>query len=307
MAQQLKSSVIIPSMHAISRVKIPLHTTSVPAVQPLTWTRVEERTGLLAIKKGMMSVWDQQGRRVPATVLQLDKTIVLGHKTERRDGYDALVVGCRSVDVDTMEKLDKYQSHVAISRQAAIGYCVKHFSEFKVSPNGFIPVGTFLNAAHFVPGQFVDVQSRSKDKGFQGVVKRWGFHGQSASHGVSKAHRSGGSIGMRKTPGKVFKGKKMPGHMGDENVTVHSLQVLRVDRLLNLLYIKGSIPGDSESCVKVLDSLFKNEEQFDPYLNPPPFPTISPQSLELMPAELSIQSGDDAAKSFASKYQYKID
>ena len=140
-------------------------------------------------------------------------------------GYDAIIVGCKKKDITSEQDVKSFLFHIEACIQAQIGLCLEKLTEFKITPKGFIPIGTQLNAAHFRPGQFVDIQAKSKEKGFQGVMKRWGFKGQPASHGASLSHRSGGSIGQRKTPGKVFKGRKMAGHMGGEHVTALNLEV----------------------------------------------------------------------------------
>jgi large subunit ribosomal protein L3 len=163
-------------------------------------------------------------------------------------------------------------------------------------------VGTKLSALHFVPGQFVDVQGLSKAKGFQGVMKRWGFKGQSKSHGTSLSHRSAGSIGQRKDPGKVFKGKKMAGHMGGEYVTAMSLRVLKIDKQLDLIYVKGSVPGPDGSIIKIRDAIWKRD-QFDPYTLPPPFPTADREKIDSSPAELTIKSPEGATDPLAVQYK----
>lgn len=129
---------------------------------------------------------------------QLEDAFVLDHRTMDTHGYQALLVGCRKVPLLTEQDHRRFQMHHTVCTRAGLSFCLKHLAEFPVSGNGFIPVGARMNAAHFLPGQLVDVCAQSKDKGFQGVVKRWGFKGQSASHGTSLAHRSAGSIGCRK-------------------------------------------------------------------------------------------------------------
>jgi large subunit ribosomal protein L3 len=128
-------------------------------------------------------------------------------------------------------------------------------------------------------------------------MKRWGFKGQPATHGTSLSHRSPGSIGQRKTPGRVWKGKKMAGHMGGQHVTVHNVRVLKVDKVQNLLYIRGTIPGERGSCTVVNDALFKRQTQFDPYNSPPPFPTRTPEEIASLPdVEEMPQIGTDPIK-----------
>jgi len=175
-----------------------------PSVIAQRWTPMEQRTGLLALKKGMLTMWDPWGRRMPVTVLHVMDNVVLGHKTRDRDGYDAVVVGYGKKDIQTPDDVQQYRQAIGYCQRIGLGYCVERVAEFKVTANGALPVGTLLNAAHFLPGQWVDVQGRSKDKGFQGVVKRYGFKGQSATHGTSLAHRSPGSIGQRKVLLMIF-------------------------------------------------------------------------------------------------------
>jgi large subunit ribosomal protein L3 len=220
----------------------------------------------------MMSLWEEKsGTMVPVTILQFENSIVVGHRTSINDGYNALLIG-EGKNLEPDSKKDRFCIHY--SRNAGLDWIVKKIGEFRVSSDGFIPVGSQVNATHFTSGQKVDIKGKNKDKGFQGVMKRWGFHGQSRTHGVSKTHRSAGSTGKRKWPGKVFKGKKMAGHMGGINTTVQNATVVKVDSNLNILFVKGSIPGPNGSIVKVTDAI-KSKYQFDPYVNPPPFPTTN--------------------------------
>ncbi|KAG1070369.1 hypothetical protein G6F42_026138 [Rhizopus arrhizus] len=148
--------------------------------------------------------------------------------------------------------------------------------EFRVTKDAVLPIGTELTAEHFVTGQYVDVTAPSIGKGFAGVMKRWNFKGLPASHGVSLTHRSGGSTGQRKWPSKVFKGKKMAGRLGGESVTVQSLKVIKVDPELNLVYVKGSVPGFDDQFVKIKDAVkLRGEKLFPKESIPPPFPTAS--------------------------------
>ncbi|KAJ9068018.1 hypothetical protein DSO57_1033021 [Entomophthora muscae] len=178
-----------------------------------------ERCGVIARKKGMTCLWDNMGNQLPCTVLQIEDCQVTHLKTPEKDGYLALQIGAANV---AQRKITKN----LVGHFASNGVDPKrHLTEFKVSEDGVLPIGTILSAAHFVPGQFVDARAPSKGKGFQGGMKRHGFGGLRATHGVSLTHRSIGSTGQRAQPGKVFKGKKMPGRMGGEFVTVKNAQV----------------------------------------------------------------------------------
>jgi len=161
--------------------------------------------------------------------------------------------------------------------KALINHCKKagrtpsaKICEFKITQDAIIPVGTRIYPLHFMPDQFVDVTGYTKGRGFQGVMKRWGFSGQPASHGVSLTHRSLGSTGQRQDPGKVFKGKKMPGRMGGKRVTARNLRVFRCDPTRDLLFVIGSVPGGAGSWVEIKDSPYM------PHYNSPPFPTYYP-------------------------------
>ena len=138
----------------------------------------------------------------------------------------------------------------------------KHLAEFKVTEENFLPIVYSLGPSHFSIGQFVDVQSTSKGKGYQGVMKRWNFSGQKATHGNSKAHRLPGSIGQCEYPGKVWKGKKMAGHLGNQSATVLNQRVVRIDEARSLLYVMGNVPGAISSLVKVRDAVKKTEKQW---------------------------------------------
>lgn len=230
----------------------------------------------------------------------MEDAYVIGHRTKEEHGRDGIVVGSQRVNINTKDLAMEYKYQLVMSKHAKLGHCVKYMTEFPVTRNGLIPIGTPLSATHFTPGQFVDVRARSRDKGFQGVVKRWGFKGQSATHGTSLAHRSPGSIGCRKTPGRVLKGKKMAGHMGDQNVTVHNLQVVKVDKQLNLIYVRGTVPGPKEACVRIADAVFKKYTQFNPYVNPPPFPTRTSEEILALPdvQELEKEGEDPVARAY---------
>ncbi|CCI49906.1 unnamed protein product [Albugo candida] len=220
----------------------------------------------------MISVWDFYGVAHGCTVLQVEECQVTQVKTSDIHGFDALQLGVglrkpRNVVKPLMGHLKK--AGVAPKRQ---------LQEFRVSQEGILPAGTTLNATHFLPGQFVDVCGISKGKGFQGVMKLHNFSGQPASHGNSKTHRHMGSTGQCQDPGRVFKGKKMPGRMGNRRVTRDNLWIVKIDTIRNLLYVKGSVPGNKGSIVRVTDARKKTPPV------PLPFPTFISQ--EELPAEL---------------------
>ena len=201
------------------------------------------RTGLIAKKLGMSRIFETDGTHVPVTVLAVDGLEVVDVRTQERDGYTAVQLGTGSIKVKNVSKPMK--GHFAKANVEP----KRKLAEFRVSEDCLLSVGDKLSVEHFVPGQFVDVCGTSIGKGFAGVMKRHNFAGLEATHGVSISHRSHGSTGQRQDPGKVFKGKKMAGHMGNERVTAQNLQVLKVIPEHNLLLIKGSVPGYKGSIV----------------------------------------------------------
>ncbi|QCE34291.1 50S ribosomal protein L3 [Acetobacteraceae bacterium] len=217
------------------------------------------RTGLIAKKLGMSRIFKEDGVSIPVTLLQLDHVEVVDVKTNERDGYVALQVGYGEAKAKHVSKPNR--GHFA-SQKVELK---KKLVEFRVSDDAVLEVGTKLTAAHFVPGQKVDVTGTSKGKGFAGAMKRHNFRGLEASHGVSISHRSHGSTGQRQDPGKVFKGKKMAGHMGDRRVTTQNLEIAAVDQENNLIFIKGAVPGSKEGYVLVSDAVKKQRHPEAPY------------------------------------------
>ena len=200
------------------------------------------RTGLIAKKLGMSRIFGADGSHTPVTVLAVDNLQVVDVKTQERDGYTAVQLGTGAIKAKNVSK--PLKGHFAKANVEP----KKKLAEFRVSEDCLLPVGSELSVEHFVVGQYVDVCSTSKGKGFAGVMKRHNFAGLEASHGVSISHRAHGSTGQRQDPGKVFKGKKMAGHMGDERVTVQNLKVAAIDANRGLIMVKGAVPGGENAC-----------------------------------------------------------
>jgi len=245
------------------------------------WTLRDKRCGGLAIKVGMMPIYDDWGVRHPCTILVMDKNIVLGHKTMEKHGYWANQVAAGERKAKNVGKCVMGQYKNLLEDNDNPPYVVR---EFRVTDeNLLLPLHTQIHARHFVPGQNVDVSGISKGKGFQGGMKRHGFGGLPASHGVSKAHRSIGSTGACQDPGRVFKGKKMPGHMGVERVTKQNLRVIKVDRGRNLLYVLGAVPGNKGAFVEIRDAVKKPLWRTDKVvggIDRPPLPTFEFEDLD---------------------------
>ncbi|KAG0252577.1 54S ribosomal protein L9, mitochondrial [Mortierella polycephala] len=260
--------------------------TFVTAAQPATWTHKSVRTGVIARKKGMTGMWDEWGVRIPVTVLQIEQNQVVQVLNEETHGYTALQIG-------SSNRTPKNVTNPVLGHFEKAGVEPKRrLVEFRITSDAVLPVGTELVASHFVPGQFVDCSAPTMGKGFQGAMKKYGFGGQSATHGTSVTHRSLGSTGQRKDPGKVFKGKKMAGRMGGNQATVQSLKVMKVDKDLNLIYVKGCVPGVDDQYIKVRDAVKKRGDKIAPAdVLPLPFPTADPEVVKAMPRELVAKTG----------------
>ena len=217
------------------------------------------RTGVIATKLGMSRVFGEGGRHIPVTVLKLDNCRVVGHRTEERDGYSAMQIGS---GLAKTKRVSKANRTVYGARNVEPP---KKVVEFRVPADAYVDVGTEISADHFVNGQFVDLVGTSKGKGFAGAMKRHGFAGLRASHGVSISHRSHGSTGQCQDPGKVFKGKKMAGHMGDERVTIQNLEVVGTDVDKGVILVKGAIPGAKGGYVLISDALKKSLPEGVPF------------------------------------------
>jgi len=207
------------------------------------------RSGLIAQKLGMTRVYTEEGVVVPVTVLKVDNCQVVAQKTNDKDGYTALQLGAGVPKIKRLTKAER--GHFAVAKVEP----KRKLKEFRVSPDNVIPVGAEITVEHFVPGQFVDVTATSMGKGFAGGMKRWNFRGLRATHGVSVSHRSIGSTGNRQDPGKVFKNKKMPGHLGAETTTTQNIVVVKTDLDRGLILVKGSVPGVKGAWVSVRDAV----------------------------------------------------
>jgi large subunit ribosomal protein L3 len=217
------------------------------------------RTGVIAKKVGMTRLFQADGRHVPVTVLQLEDLQVVGRREKDRDGYTAVQLGAGKAKA----------KNVAKPQRAAFGKAEvepkARVAEFRVDEDALLDVGARISAEHFVAGQMVDVAGVTQGKGFAGAMKRWGFSGLRATHGVSVSHRSHGSTGQRQDPGKVFKNKKMAGHMGARNRTQQNLEIVRTDPIRGLLFVKGSVPGHKGSWLTVSDAIKLPSHESAPY------------------------------------------
>jgi large subunit ribosomal protein L3 len=217
------------------------------------------RTGVIAKKMGMTRLFQEDGRHVPVTVLALEHVQVVARKEAERDGYVALQLGAGTAKAKNVAKPQRgHFGKAEVEPKARV-------AEFRVEEDGLLDVGSTITADHFVAGQLVDVSGQTQGKGFAGAMKRWGFKGLRATHGVSVSHRSHGSTGNRQDPGKVFKNKKMAGHMGARNRTQQNLEVVRTDPIRGLLFIKGSVPGHKGSWLTVSDAIKLPRPDAAPY------------------------------------------
>lgn len=210
------------------------------------------RSGIIAEKLGQSSLFTEDGRAEQVTLLKVDNCQVLGHRTNEKDGYSAVILGARNTKVSKVNKAQK-----AIFTKSKIEPKA-HLKEFRVSEDSFLEVGSEVKAEHFREGQFVDVSGISLGKGFAGAMKRHNFAGLEATHGVSISHRSHGSTGGCQDPGRVFKNKKMAGQMGAKRVTKQNLEVLGVNVEDNIILIKGSVPGHKGAVVYITDAIKKS-------------------------------------------------
>ncbi|KQM84853.1 50S ribosomal protein L3 [Sphingomonas sp. Leaf22] len=238
------------------------------------------RTGVIAKKMGMTRLFQDDGRHVPVTVLQLEDVQVVARRELDRDGYVAVQLGAGVAKAKNVAKPQRgHFGKAEVTPKARV-------VEFRVADDALLDVGATIGADHYVAGQLVDVSGRTQGKGFAGAMKRWNFGGLRATHGVSVSHRSHGSTGQRQDPGKVFKNKKMAGHMGDRNRTQQNLQVVSTDVERGLIFIKGSVPGHKGSWLTVKDAVKVARHADAPY-----------------PAGLKSANSNDAATSAATDGQ----
>ena len=242
------------------------------------------RSGVIAKKVGMTRLFMEDGKQVPVTVLQLDKLQVVAQRTPEKDGYSAVQLGAGTAKAKRTTQA--MRGHFAVAKVEP----KRKVAEFRVAPENLINVGEEITADHYFEGQFVDVSGTSIGKGFAGAMKRHNFGGLRASHGVSISHRSHGSTGQCQDPGKVFKGKKMAGHMGAAKVTTQNLQVVRTDADRGLIMIKGAVPGSKGGWVTIKDAVKK------------PFPenAILPAALKSA-AEEAAKAAEEAAAQAAAE------
>jgi large subunit ribosomal protein L3 len=234
-----------------------------PAVK---WTPKSRRAGVVARKVGMLSVFDGHGRQVACTAIQIEdcQVLALNPVVNPNRGTQMLELGaCNRKEKSVNKPALGHFHHARVAPKLFV-------QSVEISPDAALPLGWSIDARHFTAGQYVDVVGHKVGKGFQGGMKRWGFAGLSASHGVSVSHRSIGSTGQRQDPGRVFKNKKMPGHMGTDQKTIHNLQIVKIDPTHNVIYVRGAVPGMAETCLIVRDAV---RRPFNPE-SPPPFPTF---------------------------------
>jgi large subunit ribosomal protein L3 len=217
------------------------------------------RTGVIAKKLGMTRLFQDDGRHVPVTVLSLEGLQVVSRREKDKDGYTAVQLGAGVAKAKNVAKPQR-----GLFGKAEVEPKAK-VVEFRVAEDALLDVGSTISADHFVAGQLVDVQGVTQGKGFAGGMKRWGFGGLRATHGVSVSHRSLGSTGNRQDPGRVFKNKKMAGHMGARNRTQQNLEIVRTDPVRGLLFVKGSVPGSKGGWLRISDAIKLPRNDSVPY------------------------------------------
>jgi large subunit ribosomal protein L3 len=252
------------------------------------------RSGVIAKKLGMTRLFLEDGRQVPVTVLQMENVQVVAQRTGERDGYTAVQLGAgRAKPKRTTQPMRGHFAKAQVEPK-------RKLAEFRVSPENLIGVGEEITADHYFAGQFVDVAGTSIGKGFAGGMKRHNFGGLRASHGVSISHRSHGSVGQCQDPGKIFKGKKMAGHMGSVRVTTQNLQVVRTDAERGLIMVKGAVPGSKGGWVTIKDAAKK----------PMPDNVILPAALRsaaAAAAEAARKAAEEAAAAEAEAQRAKLE
>jgi large subunit ribosomal protein L3 len=217
------------------------------------------RTGVIAKKVGMTRLFQEDGRHVPVTVLALEGNQVIARREQDRDGYVAVQLGAGVAKAKNVAKPQRgHFAKAEVEPKARV-------AEFRVAEDALLDVGAEISADHFIAGQLVDVSGHTQGKGFAGAMKRWGFGGMRATHGVSISHRAHGSTGNRQDPGRVFKNKKMAGHMGDRERTQQNLEIVRTDVERGLLFVKGSVPGSKGAWLVVKDAVKVSRPADAPY------------------------------------------
>jgi large subunit ribosomal protein L3 len=258
------------------------------------------RTGVIAKKMGMTRLFQDDGRHVPVTVLQLDNLQVIGRREAERDGYVAVQLGAGTAKAKNVAKPQRGAFGKAEVEPKAI------VAEFRVTEDNLLDVGAELSAEHFVAGQMVDVQGSTQGKGFAGAMKRWNFGGLRATHGVSVSHRSHGSTGNRQDPGRVFKNKKMAGHMGDRTRTQQNLEIVFTDAARGLIFVKGSVPGSKGTWLIVKDAVKVARHADAPlpaglrdprHNEEPAVPEVDPAAVHEIPA---LPGADEVAEGVAA-------
>ncbi|MDC0738387.1 50S ribosomal protein L3 [Cognatishimia sp. SS12] len=240
------------------------------------------RSGIIAKKVGMTRLFMEDGKQIPVTVLHLDELQVVAQRTSEKDGYTAVQLGAGAAKAKRTSQA--MRGHFAAANVAP----KRKVAEFRVDEANLIEVGAEISAEHFVEGQKVDVAGTSIGKGFAGAMKRHNFGGLRASHGVSISHRSHGSTGQCQNPGRVFKGKKMAGHMGAVRVTTQNLEVVKTDAERGLVFIKGAVPGSKGGWVTVKDAVKKKLPENVP------FPAALKSAATEAPAEEAPAEGGEA-------------
>ncbi|APO85775.1 MULTISPECIES: 50S ribosomal protein L3 [Marivivens] len=237
------------------------------------------RSGVIAKKIGMTRLFMEDGKQIPVTVLHLDNLQVVAQRTADKDGYTAVQLGAGTAKAKNTSKA--MRGHFATAKVEP----KRKVAEFRVAPENLLPVGAEIIADHYFEGQYVDVSGTSIGKGFAGAMKRHNFGGLRASHGVSISHRSHGSTGQCQDPGRVFKGKKMAGHMGAARVTTQNLQVIRTDADRGLIMVKGAVPGSKGGWVTIKDAVKK----------PTPSNLVLPAALksDAAPVEAAAEGGEN--------------
>ena len=243
------------------------------------------RTGLIAKKVGMTRLFMEDGRQIPVTVLSLENLQVVAQRTADTNGYTAVQLGAGNAKAKRTSQA--MRGHFAAAKVEP----KRKVAEFRVAPENMINVGETLTVNHYFEGQYVDVCGTSIGKGFQGAMKRHNFGGLRATHGVSVSHRSHGSTGQCQDPGKVFKGKKMAGHMGSARVTTQNLQVIKTDADLGVIMVKGAVPGSKGGWVTIKDAVKK----------PTPENVIYPAGLQSMDEEAKRLAEEAAAAAAAEE------